>query len=184
MKSLQFKSYLKVGCLIIILQFVVSGCGFYKLNDVNPLPPDVKTVRVQSFTFSNSAAAVYQDPQLPPAVTERLRQKIVSQTKLTDTKSETAHWDISGKITDFSVSTSGVTTSSGTQQASINRLTVSAHITVNKTVPASEVQEFDVSRSFDFDARLSLQTAEATLLDQIVKNLTDEIFNHIFSNWD
>jgi hypothetical protein len=38
-------------------------------------------------------------------------------------------------------------------------------------------------RTFDFDANISLSQAEAGLTTDIVKNLTDDIFNKIFSNW-
>jgi hypothetical protein len=44
-------------------------------------------------------------------------------------------------------------------------------------------QEYTVSRSFDFKANLTLQQAERSLLDEMIRNLTDEIFNRIFSNW-
>jgi len=43
--------------------------------------------------------------------------------------------------------------------------------------------ETDISRTFDFDANISLSQAEATLNNDIVKNIVDEIFNKIFSNW-
>jgi len=43
--------------------------------------------------------------------------------------------------------------------------------------------EADVTRNFDFNANLSLQQAEAQQSDEIIKNMTDEIFNRIFSNW-
>jgi hypothetical protein len=38
-------------------------------------------------------------------------------------------------------------------------------------------------QTFDFDANVSLSQAEAGLTADIVKNLTDDIFNKIFSNW-
>jgi hypothetical protein len=44
-------------------------------------------------------------------------------------------------------------------------------------------QEFDISRSFEFSARRSLQEAETQLLDEMVRNLTDDIFNRMFSTW-
>jgi hypothetical protein len=44
-------------------------------------------------------------------------------------------------------------------------------------------QEFDVSRNFDFSANLSLNQAEGQLMEEIVRNITDDIFNQIFSNW-
>jgi hypothetical protein len=70
----------------------------------------------------------------------------------------------------------------GQQQSSINRLTVRVHVTINKR-KEGKVDEYDVSRSFDFSARQSLQTAEASLLDEMIRNLTDEIFNKLFSDW-
>jgi len=59
---------------------------------------------------------------------------------------------------------------------------VSVHVVLKKTLE-NKTDEFDVSRNADFSANLSLQQAEGQLLDELVRNLTDEIFNHIFSNW-
>ena len=116
--------------------------------------------------------------QLSPRLSDKLRQKIVGQTRLTQTNNENAHWDISGYITDYSFSTSAI---SGQREA-VNRLNVSVHIILNNRL-AEKVQEYDVSRSFEFSASLSLHQAEAQLNDEIIRTLTDEIFNRIFSNW-
>jgi hypothetical protein len=43
--------------------------------------------------------------------------------------------------------------------------------------------EYDVSRSFEFSANQSLQQAEASLSEEMIRTLTDEIFNKLFSNW-
>jgi hypothetical protein len=126
--------------------------------------------------------APYVNPQLSPTLTDRLKQKIVNQTRLTQTNNDNAHYDIHAFISDYSVSTTGITNTNGKAQTSINRLTVSVHVTLNNTL-SGETQEFDVSRNFDFGANQSLQAVESTLLDEMVRNLTDEIFNHIFSNW-
>jgi len=53
--------------------------------------------------------------------------------------------------------------------------------TGKKVAPADF--ETDVSRNFDFSANLSFTDAEAQLIPTIVSNLTDEIFNKLFSNW-
>jgi hypothetical protein len=68
------------------------------------------------------------------------------------------------------------------QQASTNRLTVTVHVVLKKTLENKE-QEFDVSRNFDFSANLTLNQAEGQLMDDILRNITDDIFNQIFSNW-
>lgn len=142
------------------------------------IPDTVKTVRID--LISNRAP--YVNPQLSPSLTEKFKQKVTNQTKLTllNANADNANWEISGEIRDYSVTTTGVTSANGQSQSSINRLTVSVHITINKR---SKVEEYDVSRSFDFDARQSLQQAEAALLDEMVRNLSDEIFNKLFSDW-
>lgn len=164
--------------LIIALSFAFTSCKVsYGFNEkVSSIPDSVKTVRIM--TIDNRAP--YVNPQLTPNLTDRLRNKITNQTKLTLTNSDNAQWIISGEIRDYSVSTTGVTSANGQQQSSINRLTVAVHITVNKQ---NKVDEYDVSRSFDFSATQSLQAAEASLLNEIVRNLTDEIFNRLFSDW-
>jgi outer membrane lipopolysaccharide assembly protein LptE/RlpB len=164
--------------LLILINFSFTSCGVYSFNDVGTIPDSIKTVRVN---FIENRAP-YVNPQLSPTLTDRLKQKITSQTRLSSTTNDNANWDISGSITDYSVSTSGVTNTNGRAQSSLNRLTVSVHIILNNQL-SSHVQEFDISRSFDFDSNKSLQQAEAGLLDEMIRSLTDEIFNRIFSNW-
>ncbi len=166
--------------LIISSMFIGTGtgCKIYSFNDVGTIPDSVKTVRIN---FIENRAP-YVNPQLSPALTDRIKQRITSQTRLSNTSSDNAHWDIGGTITDYSVITTGVSAAGGRQQETINRLTVSVRITIFKQLE-NKTEEFDVSRSFDFSANQSLQTAEANLLDDMIRNLTDEIFNRIFSNW-
>jgi lipopolysaccharide assembly LptE-like protein len=151
-----------------------SNCHVsYGLHDVS-IPPDVKTVKVN---FIENRAR-YINPVLSPALTDKLRQKIVGQTRLTQTNADNADWEVSGYVNDYSVSTSGISQ----QQPSINRLNVAVHISLLKR-KSNDQQEFDVTHSFDFSGNLTLQAAEAQLSDAIIRDMTDEIFNHIFSNW-
>jgi hypothetical protein len=166
--------------LIIAAVFLMAGtgCKIYSFNSAGQVPDSIKTVRVAYI----ENIAQYVNPQLSPTLTDRLRQKIVSQTRLTQTNNNNADYDISGRITRYAVTTSGVSTNNGQQQSSINRLTVDVHIVLNNQ-KANDVKEFDISRSFDFGANQSLQAAENALLDEMIRNLTDEIFNRIFSDW-
>ena len=161
----------------ILLTFSFSSCGIYSLNQKGTVEDSARTVRVAP--FENKAP--YVNPQITPALTERFRQKVQNQTRLTNTNNENADYNITGYIADYAVSTTGVTSNNGQQQTSVNRLTVRVHLSLSKFGHTPE--EFDVSRSFDFDARKSLQAAEAEILDDMIRNLSDEIFNRIFSNW-
>ncbi len=158
----------------IIVVTVFSGCKVYSFKDA-VIPTDVKTVKIGF--FENRAR--YVNPQLAPKLTDKLQVKITSNTKLTRTNNDDAHYIINGTITNYDPSqTVGVSA----QQASTNRLTVTVHVIFKKTLD-NKVEEFDVSRSFDYSANLTLQQAEGQLAEEVIRTLTDEIFNRIFSNW-
>jgi hypothetical protein len=159
---------------VAVLLLLLSSCGAYTFKDVT-IPPEVKTIKIAY--IENKAR--YVNPQLSPRLTDQLNQKISSYTKLQRTTEDNAHYQISGYVSNYnSQQTVGVSA----QNASINRLTVTVHIVFLNTL-ANKTEEFDVSRNFDFDASLSLAEAEPRLFSDIVKNMTDEIFNRIFSNW-
>lgn len=157
---------------LAFLFLAFSSC--YSFKDVS-IPPEVKTVRIQY--FENRARIV--NPQLSQRLSDKLRQKVVNQTRLTQTNNDEAHYDISGQITDYYVSTSGI---SG-QRAASNRLNVTVHVVFKNRLDDKKSFETDITRNFDFDASLSLNQAESQLTDQIVQNMVDDIFNRIFSNW-
>jgi hypothetical protein len=166
--------------LAVIALAGFNSCGVYSFADVS-IPDSIKTVRINFF----ENRAQYINPRLAQALTERVRQRIINQTKLTQTNSDNAHYDISAVITNYSVSTSGISTNNDAnrREASMNNLNVGLTVTLRNQLSGGEPQEFQVSRSFPFSATLSLQSAESRLLDEIVTNLTDDIFNRLFSNW-
>lgn len=153
--------------------FTASSCRVYSFKDVS-IDPRVKTVKIGF--FENRAR--YVNPQVAPRLTDAVQQKITRQTKLTRTNSDDAHYQISGYISQYDPSTAAV---SG-KEAATNRLTVTVHLILRNTLD-NKTDEYDVSRNFDFPARLSLQEAETQLLNDIIRNMSDEIFNRIFSNW-
>lgn len=155
---------------------LLTSCGVYTFRDVSIDYSKIKTARVG---FIDNKAR-YINPQLSPKVTDALKQKINSYTKLTLTNSDDANYQISGYISRYDVSTSAISQN----QSVTNRLTVAASITFINTVD-NKTDNFTISRDFDFPATQTLQQAEnsGTFQTDIINQLTDEIFNHIFSNW-
>jgi outer membrane lipopolysaccharide assembly protein LptE/RlpB len=170
------KTLVLVSCTLVFV-FFFGGCKVvsYKFNQVS-IPPNIKTVRV--LPIENKAR--YINTQLSPQLTDRLRQKIVSQTSLTQVNNDNADYEISAYVSQYDVSTSGISS----QQVSTNRLTVGVSVTLlDRKTPNQEPKNFSVSRSFDFSANLTLPDAERKLNDEMIRNLVDEIFNQIFSDW-
>ena len=162
--------------IAVALVFIAAGnssCNVYKFRDIS-IPDSIKTVKVN---FIENKAP-YVNPQLSPRLTDKLRQKIVGQTRLSQTNNDNADWIVGGRITNYAFSTSGISQ----QQVATNRLTVTVHITLNDQ-KANKNQEYDVSRNFEYSGNMSLQQAEASLGDEIIRGLTDDIFNRLFSNW-
>ena len=159
--------------LTSIFLLFLSSCHVYSFKDVS-IPPEVKTVKIG--VIENRAR--YVDPQLSPRLRDRLQQKITGQTRLTQTNNDAAHYQITGYVSEDNITTAGISN----QTAATNRLTIGVHITFLNTLTA-KTQDFDITRNFDFSANLTRQQAEAALSEDILRNLSDDIFNRIFSNW-
>jgi hypothetical protein len=175
MKLLTKNTLLIIAVILTgVLAFsATTGCGIYRFNDAS-IPDSIKTIKIN---FIENRAG-YINPQLSPQLTTKLRQKITSQTKLTQLNKDGADWEVSGTITQYSISTAAI---SG-QQAVTNRLTVSIQLNVYDR-KADNTKRYDVSRYFEFRGNASFQAAESTLGDEMIRTLSDEIFNKIFSNW-
>ncbi len=158
---------------LAVVTIFMAGCGVYTMRDIS-IPPEIKTIKVNLL----ENRATYVNPQLTPRLTNQLQQKVVNQTRLNRTNNDDADWIVSGYVSEYRVTTSGISN----QQASTNRLSVGVKITLKDNVNQKTVN-YDVTKSFEFPATQSLQQAEQSLADDIVKGVTEEIFNRLFSNW-
>ena len=173
---MKIKISLKITALlsVLFLTLCFATCK-YSTKDTAPIPPEIKTFRVTN--FENRAR--YVNPQIAPQLTQKLKEKIIGQTRLRQTNNDDAGYDISGYVSNYSVTTSGV----ANQAAGLNRLNVTFHLIFKNTVDQQKNFEADLTSNYDFPASQTLQQAEADKGDQIIKNVTDAIFNRIFSNW-
>ncbi len=160
--------------LITIYIFSFSTCK-YGFKDTSPIPEEIKTFRVNPFVNK----AQYINPQLSPQLTEKLKQKIINTTRLRQTNNDDADYDIDGYISQYNTSTTGITSNNASQ----NRLNVGFHLIFKNNKDDKKNFEADLATNIDFPANQSLSQAEAANSTKIVNNITDEIFNKIFSNW-
>src|SRR5205085_5424573 len=101
-----------------------SSCRVYSFRDAT-VPAEVKTIKIE--LFQNRAR--YVNPQLSSRLTDAFNQKVSRQTKLTRTNSDDAHYIVSGYISQYDVTTAGISS----QQSATNRLTVGVHIILRRT---------------------------------------------------
>ena len=164
---------LLAACSVCLIIFSFATCH-YSFKDVS-IPIEAKTFRVNY--LENKAR--YINPQLSPQLTEAVKLKIISNTRLHQINDDSAHFDISGYISEYAITTTGV---SG-NLPSTNRLTVVFHYVVKNNLDDTKSTEGDVTYTKDFTASLSLDDVGNTYTTDMVTYLTDQIFNKIFSNW-
>jgi hypothetical protein len=70
------------------------------------------------------------------------------------------------------------------EQAAQNRLTVTVKVTfINRKYPEENQDDKSFSAFADFDAMQQLDAVEATLCEEIVEKLCEDIFNGTVANW-
>ncbi|MFY8005230.1 MAG: LPS assembly lipoprotein LptE, partial [Chitinophagaceae bacterium] len=140
---MQKTNYIKISFnsfFLSVILVLITGCGIYSFKDVSI---DYNTIKTIKIGFIENKAR-YINPQLSPRLTDKLQQKIVAQTKLIRTNNDDAHLQISGYVSDYSVSTAAISAT----QAATNRLNVTVHIVIRKSLE-DKTEEYDVTRNFD-----------------------------------
>lgn len=165
------KQVIQIVC--VFLSLAIGGCGVYSFTGAS-----VEGKTINFHTFENRARNVM--PSLSATLTNKIRNRILSQTGLTPVNTDDADYDLSGFITNYDVSVTGV---QNTQTASLNRLTITVQVDFKnrKNKKGSYQQSF--SRFADFSATQALQSVEARLIEEIGTQLADDIFNKAFVNW-
>lgn len=162
--------------LIIFLPFVIfafSGCGVYSFTGAN-----IAGTTINIHTLENKARNVV--PTLSPSLTQKIRSRILTQTGLAPVTTDDADYDITGAITGYNVTVSGV---QNTQTATLNRLTITVQINFKSRLDEKTNFTETFSKFADFPANRTLQSEEARLIDEIGELLATDIFNKAFVNW-
>jgi len=151
----------------------VTSCGVYSFTGA---AIEGRTINVH-FIENNARTVV---PSLSATLTEKLRQRILSQSSLSQVNNDMTDYDVSGAINGYDVTVASVT---GKETSLLNRLTITVSITFKNKLneKANFVQSF--SRFADFSSDQNIQNVEVKLISEISDQLADDIFNKAFVNW-
>ncbi len=163
-----------VAALVMALPLLQS-CGIYSFTGTN-IAPDVKTVTVNYFEY----LAPKVNPSLSNQLTEAMQEKFIKLTKL-ELVDIDGDLEIIGSVTGYDVKAASVTAN---EQVAQNRLTVTVKVDfVNRKYPEESLENKSFSAYQDFDATQSIDAVEATLCEDIVEQLVEDIFNGTVANW-
>lgn len=170
------------GAVLILALFmgllVMPGCKTmsinYSFSGVN-ISPEIQTVTVQY--FPNRAPVV--QAQLSQLFTDALVDKIQSNTSLEQVP---AGGDVvfSGEIKNYQTKPTAIT---GAETAARNRLTITINVVYTNNIEPEASFESSFSRYEDYDASQNLADVEEELIDLIIENILEDIFNKAFVNW-
>lgn len=162
--------------LFLLLPFIVAtGCKISYSFTGASISPDVKTYSI--YNFPNRAKLI--NPTLSDYFVEQMREKYTRQTSL-NYVNEGGDLEFEGAITGYDVQPMAIKSD---DQASTNRLTVkiSVKFTNNKNHEQDFETEFSAYGEYDSDQLLS--DVEDALVEEIVKQILDDIYNKSVANW-
>ena len=172
------RKILSVTCAVAALvatMFIVNSCGIYSFTGT-AIQPDVKTVTINYFEYQ----ALKVNPSLSNDLTTALQDKFLKLTKLEQVEMD-GDLEISGAVTGYDVKATAITAN---EQAAQNRLTVTVKISfTNRKYPEDDFPDKSFSAYADFDAMQPLDAVEASLCEEIIEQLCDDMFNATVANW-
>lgn len=164
-----------VSGLLITVLIVVSCSISYKFNGASIDYTKTRTITIAD--FPNNATLVY--PQLAPKLNTELKDLFNRRTRLQQVK-RNGDLQIEGEITDYKLTPLSIQANALAAQT---QLTMTIRFKFTNTKNPKEDTETTLSASQTFDSSKMLSTIEATLADEMVKELTDKIYNATVARW-
>lgn len=163
--------------LLFTIPFLIGGCKVNYSFSGASVPPDAKTFSVQYFQNQAPLAG----PTFCQQFTDQLRDYISSQCHLTLVTNGDA--DFQGSVTGFSTAPVSVA-SANPGQSSLTRLTITVEVTYTYKADPKKGFTATFSRYADYPSSQTLAgSVEDNLVQQIDKQLVQDIFNKAFNNW-
>lgn len=168
--TLKFNPWLLWALMLLPL----GGCGIYTFSGAS-IPPEAKTITIRQ--IENNAPVIV--PILSQVLSDRMRDKFLAETglRLADADGDL---QFEGVITEYSVAPAAAASNETT---ALSRLSIGVKITFTNKIDPNQDWEQSFRRFADFDASRDLQSVEEQLINDIVRQLIDDIFNKAFVNW-
>ena len=159
---------------IFLASIFLASCGTYSFTGAS-IPADAETVSVAYFTTK----ATNRPATLNQTLTEGLRDLLINQTNLNLTQGE-ADLSFKGQITKYQVKPMAI---KANETAGKNRLTIAVKVKYNNSFDEKQNFESTFSRYRDFNSTKNLSDVEDILIEEITKELLEDVYNKAFVNW-
>lgn len=174
-RPLRRYAWLRLTLLLLAATLLLSACvGGYSFTGAS-IPAEAKTLSLKP--FPNYATTV--NPQLSQKLYDAMHNLYESQTQLNVTNND-GDLQVSGEITSYSTQASSL---SSDDNVATNRLTVTIKVKFVNLITPSDDFEQSFTRYKDYDATRDFSAVEGALVEEIVTELSEDVFNKTVVNW-
>lgn len=161
----------RFACVLIISTLWVSCYNFKGIS----IPAELNTYYVDNFTLTKADAPA----GLNQLFTERLREKIREESRLVN-DNDNPDITFSGAISDYNL---GAAAPQEGNTVGLNRLQIV--IKVNYTDETNNENNWSKSYTAftDFDVNQDFYTIQEELIENLIEDIVERIFNDSFTNW-
>lgn len=160
------------------LTILVVSCGVKYSFTGGSIPKDMKTYSV--LYFENLAPLVYTT--LSQNFTEGLKERIRTQSTLSQVNAD-GDAIFEGVITGYTITPASIG-SGNNDRAQNSRLTITVKVKYTNKLDQTGESDFEDSfTQFKEFAGSDVTSQEARLNEEIIKMLTEDIYNRAFANW-
>ena len=172
------KRLMKHICVVMGMAMLMTACSVsYKFNGSSIDYTKIKTISFE--TFPNRSIGFVWGP-MESMFNTALQDIYTQQTRLQMVK-RGGDLTISGEITNYDAYNKGVGADGYSTMAEL-RMTVRVTFTNNSNPQENfEAKQFSASR--EYDATQQLASVQDELVNQMIKDIVDQIFNATVANW-
>lgn len=165
-----------VRALPLLATLLVSACTIsYRFNGASIDYETTKTIQIDNFPIRST----YVWAPMQSIFQNKLTDIYASQTKLQQVK-KNGDMQLAGEITGFDQYNKGISSDGYSSQVQL-KMTVNVRFVNNKKHTDDFERQF--SATAEYDASQQLTAVQEELVTQMVKDITDQIFNATVANW-
>lgn len=161
------------------LLFLLGSCWPSNISvvDKGGMPEEWKTFSVKTLQSNAQNAPL----NYAASLSEQVKDGIQNNTRLLlNSENGKGEIVIEGSVNSYTVMP--VAMQEG-DNAAKNRLTISTQFTIYVSAPKEEQMVMNATRFIDYDSNTDLSTVEGSLLDEISKQIVQDVINKLLSNW-
>lgn len=166
-----------IGMMLLTVVLLTACSITYKFNGSSIDYTKVKTITFE--TFPNRSTGFVWGP-MESMFNTALQDIYMQQTRLQQVK-RGGDLELSGEITNYDAYNKGVGADGYSTMAEL-RMTVRVNFT-NRPNPSENFESKQFSSSREYDATQQLASVQDELVNQMIKDIVEQIFNSTVANW-